>query len=161
MDKKDKKLLIELIINSRIPINQLAKKIGVSREVATYRLNRLIKNKTILSFYPIIDIEALGYLRYGCFVQLKLISQKQEKEFIEFLVNHKFITYISPIIGKWNVVFDILAKNKEHLQKILQEISNKLGNKLETYAIIPLSEELMYFPSKIVGIKKEINGMYI
>ena len=50
MDKKDKKLLAELMINSRTPINQLAKKVGISREVATYRLNKLIKDKRILNF---------------------------------------------------------------------------------------------------------------
>ena len=45
MDKKDQKILTELLINSRIPINHLAKKVGTSREVTTYRLNKLTKNK--------------------------------------------------------------------------------------------------------------------
>ncbi|GAI94574.1 unnamed protein product [marine sediment metagenome] len=38
MDKINIKLLTELMQNSRIPITKLAKKLKVSREVATYRL---------------------------------------------------------------------------------------------------------------------------
>ncbi|MBU4308384.1 MAG: winged helix-turn-helix transcriptional regulator, partial [Nanoarchaeota archaeon] len=47
MDKKDERILLELISNSRIPINQLAKKVGLSREVVNYRLKNLAKQKII------------------------------------------------------------------------------------------------------------------
>ena len=100
MDKKDKKLLAELSLNSRIPINQLAKKIGVSREVANYRLNKLIKQKVILGFYTLIDTERLGFSRYTCFFHLKGISHEKEKEFLNYLLNHEFVTYMGPVIGK-------------------------------------------------------------
>ena len=45
MDTKNKKILAELLSNSRIPVSKLAKNVGVSREVALYRLNKLIKDK--------------------------------------------------------------------------------------------------------------------
>jgi len=156
MDKKDEKILIELTLNSRIPLNRLAKKVGISREVTNYRLNKLIKDKIILKFYSVIDVEVLGFERFGCFFQLKGISEKQEKEFITYLSKHDFVTYLSPIIGKWNLVFDIYASDKYHLQKILKEISNKAGKHLETYSIISLGETLESFPIKIFGFKKEI-----
>ena len=94
MDEKDKKILTELTLNSRIPINRLAKKAGISREVAIYRLNKLIKEKIILEFYTIIDTEALGFSRYGCLIQLKGMSEEQEKKFIDYLVGHDFISYL-------------------------------------------------------------------
>jgi Lrp/AsnC family leucine-responsive transcriptional regulator len=153
--KKDEKILIELTLNSRIPINQLAKKVGVSREVANYRLQNL-KKKIINEFYTIIDTDSLGFLRYGCFFQLKGISPVKEKEFISYLTKHDFATYIGPVIGKWNVVFDIFAKDNKHMQEIVKEIVNKVGKHIEKYAVIGMGAEYEGFPVKIFGSKREI-----
>lgn len=155
MDKKDKKILTELILNSRIPINQLAKKIGISREVAAYRLNNLIKEKIILSFNTIINTEALGFLRFGCCIQLKNITAQKEKEFLSFLINHNFVTYLGPIVGKWNVGFDLLARDREHLEKIIKEITNHAEESIESFIVINTGTE-EFFPTKLMGINKEI-----
>ena len=154
MDEKDKKILTELTLNSRIPINRLAKKAGISREVAIYRLNKLIKEKIILEFYTIIDTETLGFSRYGCLIQLKGMSEEQEKKFIDYLVGHDFISYLGPIIGKWDVAFDVLAKNKEQLKKIVSEITGKIPKNLESYVIVSSGLEFESFPTKIFGSKK-------
>src|SRR3989338_3627146 len=149
MDKKDKKLLAELMINSRIPINKLAKKVGISREVATYRLNKLIKDKTILNFYTIINTEALGFLRFGCCIQLKNITAQKEKEFLNFLINHNFVTYLGSIVGKWNVGFDLLAKDREHLEKIIKEITSYAQENIESFIVINTGAE-EFFPTKLM-----------
>jgi len=156
MDKKDEKILMELTLNSRIPLNRLAKKVGISREVATYRLNKLIKEKIIIGFYTTIDTESIGFSRYGCFFQLKGISHEKEKEFMNYLLKHDFVTYMGPVIGKWNVIFDIFAKDNEHLQEIIKEIANKIEKYLEKYSIIIMGTALESFPIKIFGSKKEI-----
>ncbi|MCK5624637.1 AsnC family transcriptional regulator [Candidatus Pacearchaeota archaeon] len=156
MDKKDEKILMELTLNSKLPLNRLAKKVGISREVATYRLNKLIKEKMILGFYTVIDTEVLDFSRYGCFFELKGISQEKEKEFMNYLLKHEFVSYMGPVIGKWNIIFDIFAKDNGHLQKILNEITNKIGNHLEKYSIIIMENTLENFPIKIFGSKKEI-----
>jgi len=156
MDKKDEKILMELTLNSRIPLNRLAKKVGISREVATYRLNKLIKDKIILGFYTIIDTEALGFSRYGCFFQFKGISHEKEKEFMTYLLKHDFVAYMGPIIGRWNVIFDIFARDNEHLQEIIKKIAGKVGKYLEKYSIIIMGTALESFPIKIFGSKKEI-----
>ncbi len=156
MDKKDNKLLAELIIDSRMPVNRLAKKVGVSREVANYRINRLIKEKIILNFYTIIDTEKLGFLRYTCFLQLKGISRDKEKTIIDALTKHPFITYMAPVIGKWNLVLDILAKDRTHLEKIIKEIKDNVNPYLDNYLIINTGTEQEMFPTKLLGINKKL-----
>ena len=79
MDEKDKKILAELDKNSRIPINQLAKHVGVSKEVANYRLKRLVKDKVVFDFYAQLDFQQLGFSRYGCLIQLKNVNNKLEE----------------------------------------------------------------------------------
>ncbi len=152
MDKKDEKILAELLLNSKISFKQLGKKVGVSREVATYRVKKLVEEKIITDFYPVINNEKLGYLRNGCWMQLK-IDPIHEKEFFSFLIKHPFITYIGTIVGKWNVAFDILSKDRAHLVKIIQEILNEAGSSVEDYLITNNTAEQEIYPSKILGLK--------
>ncbi|MBW2990928.1 Lrp/AsnC family transcriptional regulator [Candidatus Woesearchaeota archaeon] len=155
MDKKDRRIIGQLMENSRIPVNQLAKKVGISTEVALYRLKKLKKDK-IREFYTLVNEKALGYNRFTCFIQLKGISIEQEKKFSQFLRNHEFITYLSPIIGKWNFGFDILAKDNKHLEKIVEEIKSKVPNNIETITIIGTGIGDEVYLIKIVGVKKPI-----
>ena len=155
IDIKNKKILTELIINSRIPINQLAKKVGISREVATYRINKLIQEKIILDFYTIIDIQKLGFSKAGCLIQFKGISKEKEKEFLDYLVEHEFVTYLGPLTGKWNLAFDIVYKDKEQLSSIIKELENKFTRFLDKILVISSGFEEESFPAKIFGSKKE------
>src|SRR3989344_8800055 len=155
MDKKDEKILTELIINSRIPLNRLSKKVGISREVAAYRLNKLIEEKVILSFNTIINTKAIGFLRFGCCFQLKNISAQKEKEFLNFLINHDFVTYLGPIVGKWNFGFDLLAKNREHLETIIKEITSYFQGSIESFIVINIGAE-EFFPTKLMGVNREV-----
>jgi DNA-binding Lrp family transcriptional regulator len=150
-DAKDRKILKELLLNSRIPIARLARKVGISREVAIYRISRL-KKDIIKEFYTMIDTRRLGYDRYTCFIQLKGVTAEQEKEFLNYLTRHEAVTYMGPVIGKWNVVFDILAKDNDHLKDIMDDITKNLANHLETYVLAGtlIAEEM--FPTKIIGI---------
>lgn len=151
MDVKDRKILELLMLNSRIPITQLAKKAGISREIATYRLKNLKKQGLIMGYYTIINYSALGFQRYGYFIQLRGINAKKESEFMEYLNNHKFVSYFGPVIGRWNVAFDIIARDEEHLRSIHEEILTHVNQYLDTYLIsgIGASEEI--YPTKILG----------
>lgn len=124
MDKKDERILVELLLNSRISFKQLGKKTGVSREVATYRVKKLVEEKIITDFYPIINIQSLGFFRNGCLIQLKNIDLKREKEFLLSLVKHPFITYIG-----------IIAKNSRDLREVIMGFRNGFGGMMQIYDI--------------------------
>ncbi len=151
MDKKDEKILIELIKNSRIPINQLAKKVGLSREVTNYRINNLVKQGIIKEFYTEINETLLGFERFGCAVQLKGISEKEEKEFMNKIAKSEYVTYFGPIIGKWNFAFDIILKSKEELEKVLSELFFEYKDKIKQHIINSMLIERGFFPAKIFG----------
>lgn len=157
MDKKDERILLELILNSRIPLNRLAKKVGLSREVVNYRLSNLIKQKIIKEFYTIIDFHKLGFSKAGCLFQLKGISKEKEKEILDYLVKHKFVTYLGPLIGKWNFAFDIVYKDKEQLSSIIKGIEKKISKFLDKFVIISSGLKEENFPTKILGIIKQNN----
>ncbi len=154
-DVKDKKILSELMLDARIPITKLAKKVGVSREVANYRIKKLEEKQTIKGYYVLVNYEALGFSRQVIFLQLKGVNSKQEKEIINKIANHEYTTYLSPIIGKWNVVFDILTKNEKMLEKVVKEIITPIQQYVDSFILITSNTKGEFFPTKFLGIKKD------
>ncbi len=155
MDLKNKKILGELVINSRIPLNRLAKKVGLSREVVTYRINQLKSKGIITNFHAVINEEKIGYLRNTCFIQLKGISPTKEKEFLDYLIKHNHITYIGTVIGKWNVVFDIISKDRKEMGQIVKEIQEKVKNYVSIFSIEGNLISGGYYPEKIFGTHRK------
>lgn len=154
MDVKNKKILGELVVNSRIPLNRLAKKVGLSREVVTYRINQLKSKGIITNFHAVIDEGKIGYLRNTCFIQLKGVSLSEEKVFLDYLKGHDSITYIGTVIGKWNVVFDIISKDRADMQEIVKEIQDKIKKYISTFSIVGNLISGGYYPEKIFGAQR-------
>jgi len=61
IDKKDLKILYHLFQNSRQPLSILGKKVGLSRKVVGYRINRLEKEGIITGYPTHIVNSALGW----------------------------------------------------------------------------------------------------
>lgn len=155
MDAKDKKILSELSNNSRIPLTQLSKKVALSREVINYRLKKLEK-KVIKKYSSQINLEVLGFQRTGCYISLQNCSTNKEKEVLDFLIHHKYISAISTNIGKYDIIFDIFYKNNEQLQQIIIQIENFFKDKLKEFFFVSIPVEQKMFYNKLFDQKEKI-----
>jgi DNA-binding Lrp family transcriptional regulator len=127
LDLKDKKILYELDIDSRIPTTKLAKKVGLSQPACHYRLNNLISKGVIKFFLANIDYGFFGYFPYRFFTKLQNITEEKEKELINYLKNHEFIPFLSSCTGRYELMFCVMAKNISGLKNTVNEIKNKYG----------------------------------
>ncbi len=153
MDNKDKKILGTLITDARQSITRIAKKAGVSREVALYRMNNLNKG-IIRGYYTTINLSALGFRRYGCLMQFSGITIEEEERLIRDIAAFPFISFVGPQIGKWNVAFDIHAQSDTHLKEILDGIKTRIGMHLTNFLITNPGANYQYFPHKYLGEKE-------
>lgn len=122
MDKVDNKILIELVRDSRIPYSKLAKKCKVSREVVTYRVNRLKHTGIIHDFYTEIDVKKLGYVSALFFVRIKA---SYEREFIEYIKKVDFASWAGTHCGLWSLGMAIYGKDTSEVERRFQEIYSK------------------------------------
>jgi DNA-binding Lrp family transcriptional regulator len=76
LGKKDAALVGELEKNGRASISKIAKSMGVSKEVANYRLRRLMDAGFIRGFYPVIDYFSLGCDSYRLLLNLSNFNEK-------------------------------------------------------------------------------------
>lgn len=71
LDEFDRKILREISRDGRIPVTELAKRIGLSKSPCQARLKRLIDTGYIVGFRALVDPAKLG-LDHVAFVEVKL-----------------------------------------------------------------------------------------
>ena len=152
IDKPDSKILEALVQNSRLPLTKLCKFAHLSRENAHYRLNRLMKLGVVKSLNAIVNTELLGFKQNSLFLQLNKINKQKENQIISVLKNHKSISWIGLLTGRWSLAIDIYARNEEELARNLHEILNICGNHIGEYALLPI-EVKEYFIYKVINLK--------
>ena len=99
IDLKDKRILEELDRNPNIYSSNLSKKVGVSRQVAEYRIDKLISQKTIYSFYTLVDIGRLGYSSFRIHLRLRNVSEEIYSKFARELFTEYPTFWVAFISG--------------------------------------------------------------
>ncbi len=127
LDLKDKKILYELDLNSRATLNEIAKKVGLSKQVVDYRLKNLIKEEVIKQFYTVVNFSKLGYTQYKFYLKFQNINVEKEKEVIAYWIQNKNSVWVALCRGRWDLVVSILAKDINDFGEILSNFINKYG----------------------------------
>jgi DNA-binding Lrp family transcriptional regulator len=102
IDATDRKILFHLHEDSRQSLKTIGKKVGISRELSSYRIKRLIKQNIITKFHVNIDMGKFGYGLYNVYFNFKNINPAIKKEIIDYCVDNKLITYVSLLEGVYD-----------------------------------------------------------
>jgi len=156
IDLKDKRLLYELNIDSRQSASQLAKKIGISKQGCTLKINNLIKKGVIKSFPTIIGMAPIGYLSFRMYFKLSDITPSQEEEFKTYLINHHAIPWVVGCEGTWDYIIVIFPKDFTDFENINSEINNVYGQYIEKKDIALVTIAHNFRPGYILGKKHDI-----
>jgi len=118
IDLKDRKILYQLDINSRQSNSLIAKKVGLSKKIVSYRIKRLQKIGVIKNFYTVIDSSKLGYLSFRFYLVLQNTNPEIEQEIINYFINHKNTWWITRVEGRrFDIVVLIWVKDINNFYK--------------------------------------------
>ena len=106
LDVKDKRIIYELDVNSRQPNSEIARKVGLSKQVVGFRIKRLVDLQIISSFYTIIDISKLGFTVHKIFLKLQNIDKEKELELIKYLKNNPDVVWVASCDGEFDLSLD-------------------------------------------------------
>ncbi|MFH1390779.1 MAG: Lrp/AsnC family transcriptional regulator [Candidatus Diapherotrites archaeon] len=127
LDLLDKKILYELDINSRQSFSELAKKVGKSRNVVEYRVNKLQKDGVIKNFVTLLDAGRLGLTIWNVYLELQDITPTKEKEIIAYLKSNKKVWWVALTTGKWNLIYSIFVKDVKEFHATVVDFNSKFG----------------------------------
>jgi DNA-binding Lrp family transcriptional regulator len=136
LDEKDALMLSELSKNCRIKNSELATLINLSEDMVRIRIKKLEDKGIILGYTLVIDTNALGFESY--YVGLKIENMiKEVSDKIRYYVStNPYITFAARTAGRYDVVFTISTKNRQHFRDILSDINNKLGENVLNYEFL-------------------------
>ena len=155
LDLKDKKLLYELDLNSRRSVNEIAKKISLSKTATANRIDSLQKEGIIKQFHTVIDTGKIGYIPFRLLIHLQNTSPQKELEIIDFLKNQNNVTWIVSIEGEYDLGALILTKSIEEMNKLWEDINKKYVNHIDK-KLLTIMTCVHYF-SRAYLIKREKN----
>ncbi len=157
LDKKDRKILYQLDLNSRQSYTRIGKSVGLSKEVVNYRMQRLEKSEFISSYYIIINLFKLGYQYIRLFLKYQNINSDIEKEITEYLKHVPQASWIGSQEGIWNLAIVFLVKTNEELNAIIKELFYRYGDYFSEREISP-SLRISHFKQKFLHETKDYSS---
>jgi len=137
IDNLDKKIILELDKNARQSFSQIAKKIGTSKTVVSYRVNHLRKAGIIRGYYAVIDTMKLGYYNYRIYLRLKNCNLVRKTEIINAFVNDPRTWWVARTTYPWDIAIILLAKSVNEGNQHFMAVLEKFPENIAKYEVNP------------------------
>ena len=146
IDEMDYRLLNELAVNGRIPLIDLAEKLGYSSQAVNYRIKNLLNNGIIKAFRVNLDLQKLNLLHHKVDIYLK--DHKKKKQILDYLQDKPYIEYMNLALGWADLEPEFIVKDFNDLLKILDDINNKFGDviKKQIFWVVEKMHKLNFLP---------------
>ena len=156
---KDKKLIYELDLDSRQSASQLGKKIGLSKQGVSLKINNLVKKGIIKSFITVFDTPLLGRLSFRLYFKLIDISPEEEEKFKKYLINHLDVSWVVGCEGIWDYIIVVFPSDFESFEKFMVDINNNFGKFVEKKEIALVTRAYHFHSDYLFGKKKSSSNL--
>jgi DNA-binding Lrp family transcriptional regulator len=134
LDGTDWEILQLLSEDARLPTTTIARKLGISREVAKNRMKQLSMQGVIKSFLVYPDAAKLGYPLWGYMhIRFKDITAKREKELIEFARQEPLVPFAYSNMGSWDFGVEFMARDPRHFYELQRRFMDKFSDIIKDY----------------------------
>ncbi len=131
LDVKDRKIIYELDKNSRQTLNEIARKVKLSKDVVNYRIKKLEKEGYLLGYQTLIDFTKIGYVAIRFHISLTETSPKKEEEIINYLIKNPKVFLVSETEGDTNLSLGILIKEIYEIKDFQREFEQKFKSSIK------------------------------
>lgn len=155
LDLLDRKIIYTLDFNSRMALSQLAKKIGISKQVAKYRLENILKKGSIMGFYADINASKIGLEIYMVYFKFHKMTPEIEKKFIKHMKSQESVGVNISVNGKWDYTIDLWAASIMHFKRYYQTIMKDYEKYVKSKQVVIETDFYYFKPKPILNIKSE------
>lgn len=137
LDEFDIKIIKELEKDGRIAYSTIAANLKISNTMVHQRIHKLTEQGILAGIQPIINEKKVGY-DWGAFTGITLNKDHDSDRVIDELKKIPEITECYYITGSYTLYVKMIAKNHEHMRKILYEQIDSIPGIAKTDSIIEL-----------------------
>ncbi len=154
LDLRDRKILYELDRNCRQSNAQIAKKVGLSKQIVNYRVNKLQKQNIIQKYVAQLNIPKFGFLSYRIMLQLQNVNPEKEKEIVKRIQDNQNIHWFVSCFGKWDLIFAFSSETIMEFNKNLNNLLKSFEHFVKNKEVL-LITDLYHFTRSYLINKKE------
>lgn len=141
IDGLDKQILIELTANSRTPVLEISRKIGISGAAIHQRIRKLNDSGLIAGHQLKINPKVLGYSTLA-FIGVYFDKAERNSEAIKKMKKIPEILECHYTTGNWSVLVKVICKNNEHLMTLLNKEIQSIDGVSRTETFISLEQQI-------------------
>ena len=135
LDIKDKKILTELDKNARQSNSQIGKKVGLSKEVVKYRIDKLIENKVIIRLHTVINYFKLGIIKFKLYLRLTNTNKEKIGEIAQYFKQHSKTEWVALTSGQFDLIVGFLVNNVNEFDDEVQLVLNNFSDYIQEKAV--------------------------
>jgi DNA-binding Lrp family transcriptional regulator len=134
VDELDYKLLDIITLDARMPLIDVAEKLGTSSQTVNYRLQNLMKTEVIKGFRINIDVSKLDLQYFD--VRINLTDHSYRKKIIVFLENTSYLKCINTAFGYADLELELILENMDKLIQTMDELDVKFPRVIRNYHLL-------------------------
>lgn len=148
IDSLDGKILQILAKNSRAPLVEIGRQLGISDKTVKYRIKNLEKNKVILGYMVALDYGKIGYTWHKVFLRLQNLSAEKYQRLISFLKGKANVMFVTEAIGISDLEFEAMLKSPSEFHELMKEIRMRFPEIIKEFTWITVfkAEKIYYAP---------------
>ncbi len=124
LDKTDKMLLKVLQQDSRIPLQVIAKKLGIPKSTVHYRIRRLEREKIVQGYYAKLDPARLGFDYLAVVLVRAKYGPRYHKRVGAKLARIPGVWGVYYVLGDFDFAVLIRAIDRDDYMRKLEQLSN-------------------------------------
>jgi len=137
LDDYDIRILKFLETDGRMAYSTIAAEMGISNTMVHQRVAKMTEQGILVGIKPVLNEKKIGY-DWGAFSGLTLEKDHDSKRIIEALKQIPEVTECYYITGGYTLYIRIMAKNHEHMRRILYEQIDNIEGVAKTDSMIEL-----------------------
>ena len=137
LDEFDISIIKELEKDGRMAFSAIANNLKISNTMVHQRINRLIEQEIITGIKPVLNEKKIGY-DWATFTGITLKKDQDSEKVIEALKAIPEITECYYITGSFTLYIKMIAKDHEHMRRLLYEKIDSIPGISKTESLIEL-----------------------
>jgi DNA-binding Lrp family transcriptional regulator len=138
----DYKILKSLENDSRKSYVDIAKETGIALDTVKYRVKKLVETKLIMHFDLVLDYNKLGHNLDVVLFKFSKYTKDVSAKFISYLNANKNVRAAVSVIGKQEIMAEVLTHNREEYLNFINQIRSQFSDIFSGYTEIRVVSDI-------------------